>query len=512
MLPSETRQRVPIPSKQELLSSAIANGGGELQELLRYLSPKERAELDGLLFDQTVPPLEWIQAKIRIPEIRDLIQLVPYQKWCLREALSTDENGLFRYSTIVWSDIKKSIKSTIAAAVALWRARFTPWGQVILVANDLDQADSRVGYYLRRSIELSPELSSYCRIRNYRVDLENHAYIQAVPIDPSGEAGSNADMVVFSELWGSHSVAQTRMWTEMTTPPNKFGKSFRWIETYAGYEGESVLLRQLYDLAVDKESGGEPLEGGEQFSPALHVYRNTAARLFVLWNDTPRLSWQTPEYYAEQSKILQPNEFDRIHHNQWTASVGSFIYAEQWSACRIAELPEITLHEPIIVAMDAAVSGDCFAILALVRILDISYVVECRKWTPPLGGKIDYSAEDGPEAYVAYLCDKYNVLEVDYDEYQLHSTATRLRQELITFFRVFPQGTDRLVADKMLQDAVRARTVLHTGDDDLTAHMLNALAKTEGEKIRLVKKSEKAKIDLAVCLSMAHSRAVELGL
>jgi len=87
-----------------------------------------------------------------------------------------------------------------------------------------------------------------------------------------------------------------------------------------------------------------------------------------------------------------------------------------------------------------------------------------------------------------------------------------LRKELVTYFRVFNQGGDRLVADKMLKDSIRDRSITHHGDDDLREHVLNALAKLEGEKIRLVKKSEKTKIDLAVCMSMAHCRAVENGL
>jgi len=440
-----------------------------------------------------------------VPELRGPIQLAPYQKWALDEALAVEADGTFRYSTIVWSDIKKSIKSTIAAAVALWRAMHTPWGSILMVANDLKQADSRVGYYLRRSIELNRELAEKCRVRGYRIEYPNGAFSESIPIDPTGEAGSNADMVVFSELWGSHSRAQRRMWTEMTLPPAKFGKSFRWVETYAGYEGESLLLRQLYDLGTDSKQGGEPIPNS--FDPPLNVFRNAEARLFLLWNDYPRLPWQTPQYYAEQAKILEPSEFDRIHRNQWTSSMGSFVQAEQWEACR-GPMGVFDRHRPVIVAMDASVSGDCFGVLALGRMNGISEVAECRKWTPR-GGKLSY---DEPIAYLRYLVERYNVIEVAYDEYQLHSTAMNLRQELVTFFRSFGQGQERLVADKALRDAILAREILHHGEEDLTEHILNALAKSEGEKLRIVKKSEKAKVDLAVCLSMAHDRAVKSGL
>jgi hypothetical protein len=484
----------------------------QVRAIAKLEAIRRRAVEESTTQEEYADPLNWILNNVYIPEIHGLIKLAPYQKWCLQEALALEPDGSFRYSTIVWSDIKKSIKSVIAASVALWRAMSTPWGSVIMVANDLKQADTRCGYYLRRSIELNPELHKTCNIKNYRIDFPNRAFIESVPIDPTGEAGSNADMTVWSELWGSHSQAQRRMWSEMTLPPGKFGKSFRWVETYAGYEGESVLLRQLYDLGVDPNQGGEIIPGGELFNPPLRVYRNREARLFLLWNDTPRLSWQSSAYYAEQAKVLEPAEFDRIHRNQWTSSMSSFTYAEHWDACFIPEPSKVGPRDPVIIAMDAAVSGDCFGVLALTRHDGISEVIECRKWTPPVGGKLEYDAPDGPEEYVKYLCERYNVIECCYDEYQLHSTATRLRKELVTYFRVFQQGGDRLVADKMLKDSIRDRSITHHGDENLREHVLNALAKLEGEKIRLVKKSEKTKIDLAVCMSMAHCRAVENGL
>lgn len=480
--------------------------------MLPFLTRREREELDLLLLDVPEDPVKWIQQNVMVPEIRGTIQLASYQQWALREALSLEPDGTFRYSTIVWSDIKKSIKSTIAAAVALWRAANIPWCQVVMVANDLKQADSRVGYYLRRSVELNEEFRSTCRVQKYRIDFPNGSFAEAVPIDPAGEAGANADMVVFSELWGSHSQAQRRMWTEMTPPPAKFGKSFRWVETYAGYEGESPLLKQLYDLGMDPLQGGELVPGAELFNPPLKAYRNREARLFLLWNEHPRLPWQTPEYYAEQARTLEPLEFDRVHRNQWVTSQEAFIYPEMWDACFKSTPVEIDVHDPIIVAMDAGVSGDCFGVLALRREEGVSEVVESRKWVPPPGGKLRYEGEGGPEEYVEYLCEKYNVIEVAYDEYQLHSTASRLRSKLVVFFRSFPQGQDRLIADKMLKDSIRERTIAHHGEEDLREHVLNALAKLEGEKIRLVKKNDKAKIDLAVCLSMAHYRAVESGL
>ena len=450
-------------------------------------------------------PVDWIEKNFFVPELTGPLQLADYQRRALREALSRDESGRFKYSVIVWSDIKKSIKSTIAAAVALWRAYMLDWGSLIIVANDLKQADSRVGFYLRRAIELNPKMRAEAKIRNYLIELPNRTRIESVPIDPTGEAGANADTVIFSELWGSHSQAQQRMWAEMALPPQKFGQSFRWIETYAGYSGESPLLEQLYEQGVKR---------GRRLWDDMEAYANDAARMFCLWNTTPLLSWQTPEYYTQQATELLDNEFRRIHRNEWVTSAQTFVPREWWEACRM-DMPPLSKDEPIVVGMDAGVSGDCFGIVAVSRetpaargqadTVSVRYV---RKWTPPKGGTLDFA---GPEAEIRRLCAEYNVIEISYDPYQLHDMSTRLRNEGLTVFHSVGQTQDRLVADKQLYDVIRDKRIRHSGEPDLTEHIQDANAKLEGDKMRLVKRAEHMKIDLAVALSMATMRILKMN-
>jgi phage terminase large subunit-like protein len=76
----------------------------------------------------------------------------------------------------------------------------------------------------------------------------------------------------------------------------------------------------------------------------------------------------------------------------------------------------------------------------------------------------------------------------------------------------FKQGEQRLKADKLLYDMVRDKRMMHDGDGILREHVTNANAKTEGEKLRIIKRAEHLKIDLAVALSMATERATALNL
>lgn len=498
----------------------------DLTTLLSRLTPEAKIELlkrraqslkaDKAGVDNQLEIVPWIEKYFYIPELRGPIKLARYQKAVLKEAFSKDEDGLFRYSTIVWSDIKKSIKSCIAAAVALKMAYSTDWASCYAIANDLKQADSRVGYYMRRAIELNPVLRATCNIRNYRIEMPNHSFIESIPIDPTGEAGSNADLVIFSELWGAHEDVKTRMWTEMTTPPNKFGKALRWVETYAGYSGESLLLEQLYKATV---KGGEWVDLG---IPDLEVYANRQGRILTLWNTQPRLSWQGKAYYAEQEQILPPNDFLRVHRNQWVSSTSEFIPKEWWDACHfsnhaLAAMPQPDSKTPCVFGVDAGVSNDHFGITGVFRQGKTIIPFYSQEWIPPKHAKIDFRL---PEIEIRRLAKKYNVVEWAYDEYQLHDMTTRLRRENVGYFRSFPQGQGtahapgRPVADKLLYDVIQQKRLIHDGNLVLTEHVLNANAQIEGrhERLMLVKRSPLDKIDCAVALSMASSEALRLNI
>lgn len=445
------------------------------------------------------------------------MQLHDYQKAVLREAYRRDGDGKFIYDVVVWSDIKKSAKSSIAAAVMLHRALLTEWGSFKVVANDLEQANSRVFYYIQRAIALNPVLTARATTRNYKITLDNHATITAVPIDPGGEAGGNDDMIEWTELHAASSKAALEMWTEMTISPTKYGYSQRWIDTYAGHISKAPILEQLYEMGVKQGERFVPDDAPKDTPPDLELYRN--GKLLVLWNTHPQLEWQTDEYYQSEAAILTPDEFNRIHRNQWAAPTEGFIPAEWWDMCYAPELPPLTPYSSMVVGIDAGVSSDCFAIVGVTRHGDNIIPRFIRKWIPPQGGKLAFSNPhnpddmDTPEGVVRWLAKTYPVIEFAYDEYQLADFASRMRQQGIGWFNAFSQGSDRAVADKQLYDLIRERRLLHDGNPDLREHILNAdKAPADNGKLRLVKRHHDKKIDLAVSLSMCSFEALRLNL
>ncbi len=441
--------------------------------------------------------ITWIEENFHIPETEDhRLRLAPYQKRALSEALRRDENGNYVYSTVVWSDIKKSLKSCIAAARGLYAAYSTDWGSVYAIANDLKQADSRVAYYMRRAIELNPKMRAECRMNRYLIETPRNSRIEAIPVDPTGEAGGNADLLIFSELWGWKHDSHLRMWTEQTLSPTKFGKSQRWVETYAGFDGESPILQQLYETVVKDEN---------RIDDDIELYAKDS--ILVLWNTKARLEWQTPQYYASEALILTPSEFDRVHGNKWARSTEAFVPMDWWDSCKATFPP---LADTMVIALDAGVSSDLFAMVGVSRLSGITYPRYVNTWSPEENGKIDF---EKPCAELERLLNVYRVVAVVYDPYQLHYFASLITARRRVNMLEFNQGTKRLEADKALYDAIREQRIGHDGNPLLREHVENANREAAGDnKLRIVKREAKKKIDALVALSMANHTAVELDL
>lgn len=457
-----------------------------------------------------VDPVKWIQEHYYIPETQRPIILAPYHKAVLREALRHDDEGKLIYTTVVWSDIKKSAKSSIAAAVALYRARNQAWASIKIVANDLKQADSRVMEYVRRSVRLHPQHDA--RTSGNTIHFGNSSKIEAIPIDPAGEAGGTDHLIVFSELWAAKHRKYEQMWTEMTPPPTLFGFSQRWVETYAGFDGDSPILEGLYDqgMAGDQLDLSYTDEDGQYHDLSdLQLFAN--GRLLLLWNGQPRCPWQTPEYYADQRTQLTPSEFDRVHGNIWATSQQKFIPMEWWRDCRGTldkrEDRKLTL------GVDAGISDDRFAIVGTDEIGGVCHIKFCQTWAAPAGGKIEFStyAKDGPEDELVRLLEAGKVEEIRFDPYQLHDMMIRLEKKYRGRCRFveFKQGQMRLISDKQLYDRIKGRQIRHNYDDDadLSTHLDNADRQEQGDnRLRIVKRSQDKKIDAAVALSMAAQR------
>lgn len=501
-----------------------------LEELSHTIADK-RAERDD--------PVTWMERHFIIEDTEAPIVLMPHQKAILNYCLKRNEAGRLPFSSIIYSAPKKSGKTAIAGAVVRWAAEtWGKFGEILCVGNDAEQARERAFKAMRISIELTPGYRPSSQMLGNRWHvltkearcLTTGTQVKAIATDYKGEAGANPILVCWTELWGFTLTRDLRFWAEMAPSPTR-PDSIQWIETYAGYEGESQLLWNLYDSVVlngrqltagEMDAVGAFEEATEPESP-VPCFVNERAGLFAYWDEgiqARRMPWQRGEhgdrYYAGEAARQTSKQMVRLHSNSWVSAESQFIVIEWWDAA-VDPMPLVPGERTkLVIALDAAVTGDCFGLLAISRAdkndppgLAVRAV---HKWTPPPGGAIDFA---GPEAVLKDLCRDYNVVEVAYDDYQLHDFSTRLQKAGVAWFRKFGQQQERLTADKGLYDLIVNRRIRHDGNLDLREHLTNANAKqaaNEDTRLRIVKKSDTRKIDLAVCLSMASQECLRLML
>lgn len=466
------------------------------QPAYQYKLEKIKRRNENLVYSN---PADFINAQMFIPETGAPLQLHPRQYDVLQAMAARDDDGNFIYSTWLYSAPKKSAKTTIGAGVALWQAWRVPDGEIYIIGNDLKQADNRMAQAIRYCVEHNPYMRARVKVTSskYKIQLDNGTRIESIPVDPRGEAGMNPTGLFWTETWGAYGNAAEMLWSEATLSPTRSGQSFKFVESYAGYTGQSTILERLYKYVVKKGV----------LTDVPELYTNGAT--IGYWCTERYLSWQQDAaYYTQQAAEKTPAEFDRQHENRWVDSLQLFVPAAWWTACR-GDVPALERGESLIIGLDAAVSGDCFAIVAVSRRGELVYPRYVNVWYPPPGGKIDYGAEGGPESEVRRLCRELPVAQVCYDPYQLHDMATRLTNEGVAWFEEFPQGQDRLMADKQLYDNIRDRNIIHAGETALAEHIGNAAAEIDkaDAKLRIVKRDAALKIDAAVALSMASYRA-----
>lgn len=220
-----------------------------------------------------------------------------------------------------------------------------------------------------------------------------------------------------------------------------------------------------------------------------------------------------PGYVEDRSTVLTEAERRVIMEAEWEDidDVDRFLPSMTlWDGCQTA-LPPLDRRTPLVLAADAGVSNDCFALVAVSRhpLMRQDVAVRSVRVWEPRGTKLDF---DEIEEEIERFCRQWNVVQLCYDPYQLHQMMQRLGRKGVVWVSEFGQGAERAIADKDLHDLVIARRIWHKGDATLRTHLDNADRKKDGDKLRIVKRSASLKIDAAVALSMAAARCLTLDM
>lgn len=444
-------------------------------------------------------PVAFVSEVLIDPETGQPFQLYPAQVRFLREALTPTADGRLPFPELVFSAPKKSGKTATAAMATLYVVICLGgrYAEAYCVANDFDQAQGRVFQAVVRIIEASPLLRGSAKVTANKVEfLSTGSTITAIASDFAGAAGANPTITVFDELWGYTSERSRRLWDEMIPVPTKT-VSVRLTVTYAGFEGESELLEDLYNRGLK----------GEEIAPAL--YRG--GRLLMFWSHEPVAPWQTPEWLEQMREQSRPNAYLRLIENRWTTAESDFVDMDWWDQCVDPELSP-ALADPSVqvwVGVDASVKRDSTAVVAATfdQAARKVRLVWHRIFQPSPADPLDFEATI--EKTLVDMRRRFNVREVRYDPYQLVAVAQRLTAAGLPMTE-FPQTVANLTeASTNLYDVIKGRNLSVYPDDDVRLAVSRCVALETTRGWRIAKEKASHKIDVVVALAQAALAAVQ---
>jgi phage terminase large subunit-like protein len=368
------------------------------------------------------------------------------------------------------------------------------------VANDYEQAQSRVFTVIRRIVEASPLLRYEAKITADRITFPAlDAVIIALASDAASAAGGNPTISCFDELWGYTSERSQRLFDEMITSPAR-RISCRLTVSYAGFSGESTLLEELY-----KRGTALPDEVG----PSL---RAGDGMLFA-WHTTPVAPWQDERWLAEMRRSLRPSAYARMVTNAFVSSESRFVDLAAWDACVQPALAPVLRDKslPVWVGVDASTKRDSTALVAVAFDQDAKWVrlIAHKVFVPTPGDPINF--ELTIEHTLREWHERFRLQQVLFDPYQMAAVSQRLAGEGIPV-EEYPMTVPNLTAaTSNLFDLISARQLVLYPDAGMRLAIAHAIIVESSRGWRLDKLKQSHKIDVVVALSLAALAAVRVG-
>jgi phage terminase large subunit-like protein len=442
-------------------------------------------------------PIDFIELHLHDPETGKPFKLLDAEKSFLAHAFKLDDNGRLLYPELVYAAPKKSGKTAHAALIMLTMLLLFGghYGEGFALANDYEQAASRVFQAIRRIVAASPLLKDEAKVTADKIVFPTFrdATITALASSYASVAGANPVISVFDELWAYDSENSRRLWDEMIPPPTR-AIAARLTVTYAGFSGESILLEELYN-----RGRAQP-----EVAPNLHA----GDGILMAWHHEPVAPWQTEQWLAEMRRSLRPNQYLRMIENRFVTSESSFVDMVKWDACVDPGAVPIFADKnlPVFIGVDASVKHDSTAIV-VVTPLDQQRVrlVTHKIFQPTPTEPLDF--EIAIEETLIDLSHRFAVRAIRFDPYQLQATMQRLQKRGLPV-REFPQTVPNLtIASQNLYELIESRSLTLYPDAAMRTAAGRAVAIETVRGWRIAKEKQSHKIDVIVALGMAAHAA-----
>jgi phage terminase large subunit-like protein len=405
---------------------------------------------------------------------------------------------------------KKNGKTTLLSALALFHLIVTRDAECVVGATSRDQAtilyDQAVGF-VRRSPDLQERIVPKRGYRELR-SLTDDGRIRVLAADVDTADGVIPTLALVDELGRAKSSELYGVFRDGLGP--RLGQMVS-ISVAGDHEGSPLGLmraaaRRLPDV---KRKGG-------------YLYARSADGNFVLheWAlepdadvDNLRLvksvnpaSWQTVERLAERhdSPSMLPWQWARFACGIWVGGEAWWVAGDDWHAA--AREDRIAEDEPITLGFDGSRYGDATALVAcrlsdgLLQPLGVwEQRPDVEDWEVPTG-EVD--------AAIAEAMERYRVVRGYFDPPLWQSEIDGWAREYgeTAVMRYHTSRSRMQAATERFRTDLVAGTVIHTGEETLTQHVLNAQVRETRGGYWLAKSRPGSpdKIDAAVAAVLAY--------
>lgn len=395
-------------------------------------------------------------------------------------------------------------KTTLNAAIGLYV--FFCWGDganVVVFAVDEKQANLAFSA-ARRMVELSPELANRCQVFKERLYLPSSDSSFAVyAASPAGAEGLDYVLAICDEA----GVINRDLFEVVQLAQ---GKRKRSVVVAIGTPGPKLDDQVLLDLrAYAAEHPEDRSQVWREFSAAgFEDHPPDCEHCWKLANPALDDFLHRDALYALLPPKVRESTFRRARLCQLaSATDNAFLPSGVWDG--LGTGVGIPAGREVVVALDGSFSDDTTALL-VATVSPTPHFDTIKVWERPRGD-VDYRVPVVEvEDEIRAACRRWQVAEVVADPFRWTRTLQVLESEKLPIVE-FPHSPSRLTTatGDLYSAAVNGR-LTHSGDAKLAAHVAAAVIREDSRGMRLDKASRSrtaAKIDLAACLVMAHSRA-----
>jgi phage terminase large subunit-like protein len=400
----------------------------------------------------------------------------------------------------VWCLPRGNGKSTKCAALGLWDLYLGQEGaSVVVVACDERQAGIIFGI-AARMVELHPELSDRAQVFKDRIVIPARgASFQVLPAEARRLEGLDPSLALVDEIgrvdqetWEVICLASGKRERSVVvgigTPGPDPDNVLAQLRAHADEDDPSFVWRE-FSAASFEDHPVDCEHCAQLANPALGDFLALDGLRAVLPPKTRELSYR-------RARLCQ---FVTGGAEQW-------ITREVWDGCK-EPARNIPNGAPVVLALDGSFSGDATAVIAVsVEIRPRVEVVGV--WEPQSDptARVDVLAV---EESIRQAARRWRLQELCADPFLWTRTMAVLQDEGLPVVE-HPQTAARMApATQQLTEAIHNREISHPGDARLTAHVLNATIRDDarGHRLSKINRNSKRRIDAAVALVMAHSRA-----